>query len=117
MEDANKTNTTVEEKKSAETKHAESMPSESNTEPQDNDDEEFITEAKEGGLEILPVSSTSKLSANIGLSEVEFVALKKSNPAEALKMLLTKTTRTQASSDQTPSDSAQSDSQIRSSIQ
>ncbi|KAK2421825.1 serine/threonine-protein phosphatase 7 long form protein [Trifolium repens] len=53
----------------------------------DNGDE-VMPEAAEGGSEILPVSSTSKLSADIGLSEMQFIAMKDSDPAAALKMLL-----------------------------
>jgi predicted nucleic acid-binding Zn-ribbon protein len=56
-----------------------------------NEDEE-MPEATEGGSDILPVSSTSKLSADIGLSEMQFIAMQKSDPAAALKMLLTSKT-------------------------
>ncbi|MCI97782.1 hypothetical protein A2U01_0119083, partial [Trifolium medium] len=48
-----------------------------------------MPEAKEGRSDILPVSSTSKLSANTGMTEMEFVAMQDSNPAAALKLLLT----------------------------
>ncbi|WJX35234.1 hypothetical protein P8452_23253 [Trifolium repens] len=51
-------------------------------------DDDVIPEATEGGSDILPVSSTSKLSAEIGISEMQFIAMKDSDPAAALKMLL-----------------------------
>ncbi|WJX62509.1 hypothetical protein P8452_47496 [Trifolium repens] len=53
----------------------------------DNEDD-AMPEATEGGSEILPVSSTSKISADIGISEMQFIAMKDSDPAAALKMLL-----------------------------
>ncbi|MCI62206.1 hypothetical protein A2U01_0083463, partial [Trifolium medium] len=49
-----------------------------------------MQEVEEGGSDILPVSSTSKLSANSGMTEMEFVAMQDSNHAAALKLLLTK---------------------------
>ncbi|WJX34702.1 hypothetical protein P8452_22789 [Trifolium repens] len=51
-------------------------------------DDDIMPEATEGGSDILPVSSTSKLSADVGMSEMEFIAMKDSDPAAALKMLL-----------------------------
>ncbi|KAK2426398.1 serine/threonine-protein phosphatase 7 long form protein [Trifolium repens] len=51
-------------------------------------DDDIMPEATEGGSDILPVSSTSKLSAEIGISEMQFIAMKDSDPAAALKMLL-----------------------------
>ncbi|WJX44773.1 hypothetical protein P8452_31716 [Trifolium repens] len=70
--------------------HTESTHSPENTDVEmelDNEDN-FMPEATEGGSEILPVSSTSKLSADIGISEMQFIAMKDSDPAAALKMLL-----------------------------
>ncbi|KAK2382058.1 serine/threonine-protein phosphatase 7 long form protein [Trifolium repens] len=51
-------------------------------------DDDIMPEATEGGSDILPVSSTSKLSADIGISEMQFIAMKETDPAAALKMLL-----------------------------
>ncbi|WJX72710.1 hypothetical protein P8452_56559 [Trifolium repens] len=70
--------------------HTESTHSSENTDVEmelDNEDDS-MPEATEGGSEILPVSSTSKLSADIGISEMQFIAMKDSDPAAALKMLL-----------------------------
>ncbi|WJX82871.1 hypothetical protein P8452_65581 [Trifolium repens] len=70
--------------------HTESTHSSENTDVEmelDNEDNS-MPEATEGGSEILPVSSTSKLSADIGISEMQFIAMKDSDPAAALKMLL-----------------------------
>ncbi|WJX45132.1 hypothetical protein P8452_32035 [Trifolium repens] len=70
--------------------HTESTHSPENTDVEmelDNEDNS-MPEATEGGSEILPVSSTSKLSADIGISEMQFIAMKDSDPAAALKMLL-----------------------------
>jgi hypothetical protein len=70
-------------------------------------DDEAIKEAEEGGDDILPVSSTSKLSADIGLSEDEFVKMQEDNPATALNLLLTKKwAKSQTSSEGTQSNSS-----------
>ncbi|MCI61259.1 hypothetical protein A2U01_0082516, partial [Trifolium medium] len=55
-----------------------------------SNDDETMQEAEEGGSDILPVSSTSKLFANAGMTEMEFLAMQDSNPAAALKLLLAK---------------------------
>jgi hypothetical protein len=83
---------------------------------EDNEDE-IMPEATEGGSEILPVSSTSKLSADIGLSEMQFIAMQKSDPAAALKMLLSiKTAKDQGTSVSQRSSSTASDSEINSTV-
>jgi hypothetical protein len=46
----------------------------SSTEETDFDDE-AIKEAEAGGSDILPVSSTSKLSTNAGIPESDFIAM------------------------------------------
>ncbi|GAU44896.1 hypothetical protein TSUD_137280 [Trifolium subterraneum] len=70
-------------------------------------DDETIKEAEEGGDDILPVSSTSKLSADIGLSEDEFVKMQEDNPATTLNLLLTKKwAKSQTSSEGTQSNSS-----------
>jgi hypothetical protein len=82
----------------------------------DNEDE-AMPEAAEGGSEILPVSSTSKLSADIGLSEMQFIAMKDSDPAAALKMLLSsKGNKDQNKSASHHSSSTASDSEICSTV-
>jgi hypothetical protein len=89
----------------------------SSTEETDFDDE-AIKEAEAGGSDILPVSSTSKLSANAGIPESDFIAMQESNPAVALSLLLNrKLAQSQTSSEQTQSASTHSDSEIRSSVQ
>jgi hypothetical protein len=90
------------------------------TEEADFDDEatddEVIKEAEAGGSDILPVSSTSKLSANAGMPASDFKALQESDPAAALSLLLTKKwAQSQTSSERTQSVSTHSDSEIRSS--
>ncbi|KAK2446309.1 serine/threonine-protein phosphatase 7 long form protein [Trifolium repens] len=69
---------------------AESAHSSENTdvEMEFDTEDDVIPEATEGGSDILPVSSTSKLSADIGISEMQFIAMKDSDPAAALRMLL-----------------------------
>ncbi|MCI88469.1 hypothetical protein A2U01_0109756, partial [Trifolium medium] len=51
-----------------------------------------MKEAEEGGSDNLPETSTSKLSASLGIPEVEFVNLKEENPVATLKLLLTRRT-------------------------
>ena len=82
-----------------------------------DDEDEDMPEATEGGPEILPVSSTSKLSADIGLSEMQFIAMKDSDPAAALKMLLSsKGNKDQNKSVSHHSSSTASDSEICSTV-
>jgi uncharacterized protein YciI len=79
-------------------------------------DDEVIKEAEAGGSDILPVSSTSKLSANAGMPASDFKALQESDPAATLSLLLTKKwAQSQTSSERTQSVSTHSDSEIRSS--
>ncbi|WJX44892.1 hypothetical protein P8452_31820 [Trifolium repens] len=66
----------------------ESNYSSENTDVEMESDDDIMPEATEGGSDILPVSSTSKLSADIGISEMQFIAMKETDPAAALKMLL-----------------------------
>jgi predicted nucleic acid-binding Zn-ribbon protein len=82
----------------------------------DNEDEAML-EAAEGGSEILPVSSTSKLSADIVLSEMQFIAMKDSDPAAGLKMLLSsKGNKDQNKNASHHSSSTASDSEISSTV-
>ncbi|PNX64356.1 hypothetical protein L195_g062076, partial [Trifolium pratense] len=55
-------------------------------------DSEAMKEAEAGGSELLPETSTSKLSASLGLPEEEFIALQRDDPEAALKLLLSKKT-------------------------
>ena len=51
-------------------------------------DEEAIEEAEAGGSDIYPASSTSKLSASIGIAEDTFIKMQDEDPAAALRLLL-----------------------------
>ncbi|CAJ2641992.1 unnamed protein product [Trifolium pratense] len=55
-------------------------------------DSEAMKEAEAGGSELLPETSTSKLSASLGLPEEEFISLQIHDPEAALKLLISKTT-------------------------
>ncbi|CAJ2666749.1 unnamed protein product [Trifolium pratense] len=74
-----------------------------------------MKEAEAGGSELLPETSTSKLSASLGLPEEEFIALQIHDPEAALKLLISKTTTDPVSSSG-PSNSTASDSEINSSV-
>ncbi|CAJ2642292.1 unnamed protein product [Trifolium pratense] len=76
-------------------------------------DAEAMKEAEAGGSELLPETSTSKLSASLGLPEEEFIALQIHDPEAALKLLISKTTSDPVSSSG-PSNSTASDSEINS---
>ncbi|KAK2414651.1 serine/threonine-protein phosphatase 7 long form protein [Trifolium repens] len=99
--------------------HTESTHSSENTDVEmelDNEDNS-MPEATEGGSEILPVSSTSKLSADIGISEMQFIAMKDSDPAAALKMLLSsKGNKEQSKGASHHSSSTASDTEISSTV-
>ncbi|CAJ2644924.1 translation initiation factor IF-2-like [Trifolium pratense] len=71
-------------------------------------DSEAMKEAEAGGSELLPETSTSKLSASLGLPEEEFIALQRDDPEAALKLLLSKKTPDPVSSSG-PSNSTASD--------
>ncbi|KAK2416159.1 serine/threonine-protein phosphatase 7 long form protein [Trifolium repens] len=82
----------------------------------DNEDD-VMPEATEGGSDILPVSSTSKLSADIGITEIQFIAMKNSDPAAALKMLLSsKDNKEQSKGASHHSSSTASDTEISSTV-
>ncbi|KAK2448756.1 hypothetical protein QL285_008003 [Trifolium repens] len=82
----------------------------------DNEDDS-MPEATKGGSDILPVSSTSKLSADIGISEMQFIAMKDSDPAAALKMLLSsKGHKEQSKGVSHHSSSTASDTEINSTV-
>ena len=53
-------------------------------------DYESMPEAEAGGPEIISVSSTSKLSASLGVQEEEYANMQKSDPAGTLRLLLSK---------------------------
>jgi hypothetical protein len=76
---------------------------------------EDMPEAETGGPEIISVSSTSKLSASLGVQEEEFANMQKSDPAGTLRLLLSKKQQ-QATSSSEPatSDSAPSNIEINS---
>jgi chromosome segregation ATPase len=76
-----------------------------------------MPEAEAGGPEIVSVSSTSKLSASIGVPEEEFINMQKSDPAVTLRLLLSKKqNQATTSSERTTSDSAPSNAEINSSV-
>ncbi|KAL5148570.1 hypothetical protein HKD37_13G035601 [Glycine soja] len=78
-------------------------------------DEEAIKEAEAGGSDIYPVSSTSKLSASIGIAEDTFIQMQNEDPAAALRLLLN-TSQANTSSDKIPGASSSSDVEIHSSV-
>ncbi|XP_045810488.1 uncharacterized protein YALI0A18139g-like [Trifolium pratense] len=78
-------------------------------------DSDAMKEAEAGGSELLPETSTSKLSASLGLPEEEFIALQIHDPEAALRLLISKTTSNPVSSSG-PSNSTASDSEINSSV-
>ncbi|CAJ2637091.1 unnamed protein product [Trifolium pratense] len=78
-------------------------------------DSEAMKEAEAGGSELLPETSTSKLSASLGLPEEEFISLQIHDPEAALKLLISKMTTDPVSSGG-PSNSTASDSEINSSV-
>jgi hypothetical protein len=53
-------------------------------------DSDAMPEAEVGGSGIISVSSTSRLSASLGVQEEEFTNMQKSDPAGTLKLLLSK---------------------------
>ncbi|KAH1212112.1 hypothetical protein GmHk_14G040383 [Glycine max] len=78
-------------------------------------DEEAIEEAEAGGSDIYPASSTSKLSASIGIAEDTFIQMQDEDPAAALRLLLT-TSQADISSEKIPGASSSSDAEINSSV-
>jgi hypothetical protein len=78
-------------------------------------DSEGMPEAEASGPEIISISSTSKLSASLGVQEEEFANMQKSDPAGTLRLLLSKKQQ-QATSSSEPatSDSAPSNIEINS---
>ena len=78
-------------------------------------DEEAIKEAEAGGSDIYPVSSTSKLSASIGIAEDTFIQMQNEDPAAALRLLLN-TSQANTSSEKIPGASSSSDAEINSSV-
>ncbi|KAK2436482.1 serine/threonine-protein phosphatase 7 long form protein [Trifolium repens] len=98
---------------------AESTHSSENTdvEMESDNQDDSMPEATEGGSEILQVSSTSKLSADIGLSEMQFIAMKDSDPAAALRMLFSsKGNKEQSKGASHHSSSTASDTEINSTV-
>jgi hypothetical protein len=55
-------------------------------------DSDAIPEAEVGGSGIISVSSTSRLSASLGVQEEDFTNMQKFDPAGTLKLLLSKRT-------------------------
>ncbi|KAH1231137.1 hypothetical protein GmHk_10G030438 [Glycine max] len=78
-------------------------------------DEEAIEEAEAGGSDIYPASSTSKLSASIGIAEDTFIQMQDEDPAAALRLLLN-TSQANTSSEKIPGASSSSDAEINSSV-
>ncbi|KAL5138864.1 hypothetical protein HKD37_10G028935 [Glycine soja] len=78
-------------------------------------DEEAIQEAEAGGSDIYPASSTSKLSASIGIAEDTFIKMQDEDPAAALRLLLN-TSQANTSSEKIPGASSSSDADITSSV-
>jgi hypothetical protein len=80
-------------------------------------DSEGIPEVEAGGPDILSVSSTSKLSASLGVQEEEFATMHTSDPASTLRLLLSKKqSQATTSSERTPSDSNLSNVEINSMV-
>ncbi|WJX67184.1 hypothetical protein P8452_51676 [Trifolium repens] len=80
-------------------------------------DSDAIPEAEVGDSGIISVSSTSRLSASLGVQEEEFTNMQKSDPAGTLKLLLSrKANQGNASSEHTTTDSAPSNSEIDSMV-
>jgi hypothetical protein len=76
-------------------------------------DSDAMPEAEAGGPDLVSVSSTSRLSASLGVQEEEFTNMQKSDPAGTLKLLLSKRQSQQTtSSEHATSDSAPSNSDI-----
>jgi hypothetical protein len=78
-------------------------------------DEDAMKEAEAGGSDILPASSTSKLSTSLGVPEEDFINMQSSDPMATLRLLLTKQAPPQSSSDKA-SDSTQSAEEINSTV-
>ncbi|KAH1206259.1 hypothetical protein GmHk_16G046769 [Glycine max] len=78
-------------------------------------DEDAIKEAEAGGSDIYPVSSTSKLSASIGIAEDTFIQMQDEDPTAALRLLLN-TSQANTSSEKIPGASSSSDAEINSSV-
>jgi chromosome segregation ATPase len=80
-------------------------------------DSDTMPEAEAGGPDLASVSSTSRLSASLGLQEEEFANMHKSDPAGTLRLLLSKRqSQTNTSSEHTTSDSAPSNADINSRV-
>jgi hypothetical protein len=79
-------------------------------------DEDAMKEAEAGGSDILPASSTSKLSASLGVPEEDFINMQSSDPMATLRLLLTKQAPPQSSSEKAASDSTQSAEEINSTV-
>jgi hypothetical protein len=76
-----------------------------------------IPEAEAGGEDLASVSSTSRLSASLGIQEEEFANMHRSDPAGTLRLLLSKRqSQTNTSSERTTSDSAPSNADINSKV-
>jgi hypothetical protein len=76
-----------------------------------------MPEAEEGGSEILPESSTLKLSASIGMSEGDFDTMRNTQPDIALQLLMAKKWEpAQNSSSDTGGTSSKSDAGIRQTV-
>jgi chromosome segregation ATPase len=76
-----------------------------------------IPEATTGSPELVSVSSTSRLSASLGMQEEEFANMHESDPARTLKLLLSKKqNQSKTSSERTTSDSAPSNAEINSTV-
>jgi hypothetical protein len=80
-------------------------------------DLDAMPEATAGGPEIISVSSTSKLSASIGVQEEEFINMQKSDPAGMLRLLLSKKQQQQSTSGEpSNNDSGPSNVEINSQV-
>jgi hypothetical protein len=80
-------------------------------------DSEGIPESEAGGPEQVPVSSTLRLSASLGVQEEEFANMHKFDPAGTLRLLLSKKqSQATTSSEHTTSDSTPSNAEIGSMV-
>jgi hypothetical protein len=79
-------------------------------------DSEDMPEAEAGGPDQASFSSTSRLSASLGVQEEEFANMHKSDPAGTLRLLLSKRQSQATTSSEQTSDSAPSNTDINSMV-
>jgi hypothetical protein len=75
-----------------------------------------MPEAEADGPDLASVSSTSRLSARLGIQEEKFANMHKSDPAGTLRLLLSKRQSQATTSSEQTSDSAPSNTDINSMV-